>query len=128
MLLMDEGALLPDVGIFDQVGIESHTSGHLLHGPSNLPLGTSGNYDSIEPMFSDASLDTINILRKAGQPHLFHMDNLSQPFGCIDEIRNGKALLQLLSTMAEENPYFWNLLSRGSLCGVFFASLRELTG
>jgi len=73
---MHPGALFPDIGIFDQVGIEPHSFGHFLHGFPNLPMRATCNDDSIEAMLSNPSFNQIEIFRKAGQTDLFHMDHL----------------------------------------------------
>ena len=75
---MNEGALLPDVGIFDQVGIKTHPPCHLLHGSSDLPMGATRDDDPVETLLPDSSFDEIEIFRKASQTQLFNMGHLSQ--------------------------------------------------
>src|SRR5512135_746535 len=111
---MDKGTLFPDVRIFDEVRIETHSLRHLLHGSSNFPMGTTRDNDSVEALFPNSLFDAIQILRKASQANFFNMGHLSQLLGPGNEVGDGQALLQLFTAMTEENPYFGNLVTQGS--------------
>src|SRR4030067_1973232 len=104
MVFVDEGALLTNIGIFNQMRIEPNSLCHLLHVLPNLSLRTPRDHNSIETLLPNSSLNEIHIVRKARQSHLFNMNHLSQFLCLIYKLWDGESFPQLIAAMAEKDP------------------------
>jgi hypothetical protein len=101
---MNPGALIPDVGHFEEIAIETCLTNRVLEEGFMGSGRTRGNDDAVQPMFFDLLLHQFLGILRTGVEVILHMDDARQCSGIFGHCRDVHHSPDIDPAMADKDP------------------------